>query len=207
MSGPSTYVPGSGIERWLDERLPIARLMHDSFGDFPTPRNLNYWWTFGGILTTMMVLQIITGIVLVMHFTPHVDFAFDAVEHIRRDVNYGNIIQPSHAVGASMLLALLGVIGGIWAQKFDHIAAVTNFVITPLAFLSGTFYTVDRLPEGFWWAAHFNPFFYMIDGFRYGFIGESDGTLMIGLAVMVVANLALWALVLRMLTTGYRLKA
>ncbi len=112
-----------------------------------------------------------------------------------------------HALGASMLLSLLGVIGGIWAEKFDHIAAVTNFVITPLAFLSGTFYTVDRLPEGVWWAAHFNPFFYMIDGFRYGFIGESDGTLMIGLAVMAAANLALWALVLRMLATGYRLKA
>lgn len=112
-----------------------------------------------------------------------------------------------HAVAASMLLSLIGVIGGIWAEKFDHIAAITNFVVTPLAFLSGTFYTIDRLPEGWQFVAHLNPFFYMIDGFRYGFIGHSDGTLMIGLAVMAVANLALWVLVLRMLATGYKLKA
>jgi ABC-2 type transport system permease protein len=112
-----------------------------------------------------------------------------------------------HAIAASMLLSLIGVIGGIWAEKFDHIAAITNFVVTPLAFLSGTFYTIDRLPEGWQFVAHLNPFFYMIDGFRYGFIGHSDGTLMIGLAVMAIANIGLWALVLRMLATGYKLKA
>jgi len=112
-----------------------------------------------------------------------------------------------HAIAASMLLSLIGVIGGIWAEKFDHIAAITNFVVTPLAFLSGTFYTIDRLPEGWQFVAHLNPFFYMIDGFRYGFIGHSDGTLMIGLAVMATINVALWALVLRMLATGYKLKA
>jgi ABC-2 type transport system permease protein len=98
------------------------------------------------------------------------------------------------------------VIGGIWSDKFDHIAAVTNFVVTPLAFLSGTFYTIDRLPVDWQFVAHFNPFFYMIDGFRYGFIGQSDGTLMMGLAVMGGVNLGLWALVLRMLSTGYKLK-
>ncbi len=112
-----------------------------------------------------------------------------------------------HGLAASMLLALLGIIGGVWAEKFDHIAAVTNFVVTPLTFLSGTFYTVDRLPPEWWWVAHFNPFFYMIDGFRYGFIGQSDGTLGIGIAVMIAVNAALWALVLRMLATGYKLKA
>ena len=112
-----------------------------------------------------------------------------------------------HAVAASMLLSLLGMIGGIWSEKFDHIAAVTNFVVTPLAFLSGTFYTVDRLPEAWEVIAHFNPFFYMIDGFRYGFIGFSDGTLGIGLAVMAATNVVLWWLVLRMLRSGYKLKA
>jgi ABC-2 type transport system permease protein len=111
-----------------------------------------------------------------------------------------------HALAASMLLSLIGVIGGIWAEKFDHIAAVTNFVVTPLAFLSGTFYTVDRLPEGWRFLAHLNPFFYMIDGFRYGFIGQSDGTLGIGLAAMALANAGLWLLVWRMLATGYKLK-
>ncbi|HSK39664.1 MAG TPA: ABC transporter permease [Arenibaculum sp.] len=112
-----------------------------------------------------------------------------------------------HAVMASMMLSLLGLIGGIWAVKFDHIAAFTNFVVTPLTFLSGTFYSVDRLPDAFWWVAHANPFFYMIDGFRYGFIGQSDGTLVIGLAMLAGANLLLWALALRMLSTGYKLKA
>ena len=112
-----------------------------------------------------------------------------------------------HAIGACMMLALFGLIAGVWADKFDHIAAFTNFVITPLAFLSGTFYTVDRLPTGWWWAAHFNPFFYMIDGFRYGFIGYSDGTLMIGLAVVAGTNALLWVVALRMLITGYKLKA
>ncbi|MEE8271592.1 MAG: ABC transporter permease [Alphaproteobacteria bacterium] len=112
-----------------------------------------------------------------------------------------------HGVAAAMLLALLGVIGGIWAEKFDHIAAVTNFVVTPLAFLSGTFYTVDRLPADWQIVAHLNPFFYMIDGFRYGFIGQSDGTLAVGIAVMTAVNLALWGLVLWMLSTGYKLKA
>ena len=112
-----------------------------------------------------------------------------------------------HGLMASMMLAQLGMIGGIWSEKFDHIAAFTNFVVTPLTFLSGTFYSVDRLPPAFWWLAHFNPFFYMIDGFRYGFIGQSDGTLVIGVAVMLGINAALAALLLRMLSSGYKLKA
>jgi ubiquinol-cytochrome c reductase cytochrome b subunit len=87
--------------KWLDDRLPLPRLMYDSFVTYPVPRNLNYWYTFGGILMIMMVSQIITGIVLVMHYTPHVDMAFDSVEHIKRNVNYGNILQKWHAVGAS----------------------------------------------------------------------------------------------------------
>ncbi|MEQ8966658.1 MAG: ABC transporter permease [Azospirillaceae bacterium] len=112
-----------------------------------------------------------------------------------------------HAVAASMLLSLIGVIAGIWADKFDHVAAVTNFVVTPLAFLSGTFYTIDRLPENWQFVAHFNPLFYLIDGFRYGFIGQSDGTLMLGLAVTAGANAVLALVVWRMLSTGYKLKA
>lgn len=112
-----------------------------------------------------------------------------------------------HAVMASMLLSLLGLVGGIWSEKFDHIAAVTNFVVTPLSFLSGTFYSVESLPTAFWWIAHFDPFFYMIDGFRYGFIGRSDGTLALGVVVMLATNAALWALAWRMLASGYRLKA
>ena len=102
MSGESTYNPSNGFTKWMDSRLPILRLAHDSFIDYPTPKNLNYWWTFGGILTFCLVTQIITGIILAMHYTPHVDFAFNSVEHIMRNVNYGWLIRYIHANGASM---------------------------------------------------------------------------------------------------------
>jgi ubiquinol-cytochrome c reductase cytochrome b subunit len=103
MSGhPSTYVPKTGIEKWLDARLPIIRLGYDSFVDYPTPRNLNYWWTFGAILTMCLGIQIVTGIVLAMHYDPSAANAFNSVEHIMRDVNYGWLIRYIHANGASM---------------------------------------------------------------------------------------------------------
>jgi ABC-2 type transport system permease protein len=111
-----------------------------------------------------------------------------------------------HGLAASMLLALLGFAGGVWAQKFDHIGAVTNFVVTPLSFLSGTFYTVDRLPEGWAFVAHLNPFFYMIDGFRAGFTGIASASVPVGIVVMIAANLALLGLAHRMIVTGYHLK-
>lgn len=100
MSHPSTYNPNTGLEKWLDKRLPLVRLAHDSFVDFPTPKNLNYWYTFGGILTVCLVIQIITGIILAMHYTPHTDYAFESVEHIMRDVNYGWLLRYTHQNGA-----------------------------------------------------------------------------------------------------------
>src|ERR1044071_6257187 len=102
MSGQSTYQPQNAALRWLERRLPIGGLIHSSFVAYPTPRNLNYWWTFGGILAFMLGVQIITGIVLVMHYTPHVDHAFNSVEAIMRDVNYGWLLRYMHANGASM---------------------------------------------------------------------------------------------------------
>ncbi|HXI86556.1 MAG TPA: cytochrome b N-terminal domain-containing protein [Parvularculaceae bacterium] len=102
MHHQSTYKPGTGIEKWLDRRLPIVRLAYDSFVDFPTPKNLNYWWTFGGILAFCLVIQIITGVVLAMHYTPQKDLAFDSVEYIMRDVPYGWLMRYVHANGASM---------------------------------------------------------------------------------------------------------
>ena len=102
MSGPSTYVPKSALGRWFESRLPIMGLIHSSFVVYPTPRNLNYFWTFGGILSIMLMVQIITGIVLVMHYTPHVDYAFSSVELIMRDVNWGWMLRYTHANGASM---------------------------------------------------------------------------------------------------------
>ena len=101
MSGDSTYQPQSALMKWMERRLPIVSLVHSSFIAYPTPRNLNYWWTFGGILTFMLAVQIVTGVVLAMHYTPHVDFAFDSVEGIMRDVNYGWLLRYIHANGAS----------------------------------------------------------------------------------------------------------
>lgn len=111
------------------------------------------------------------------------------------------------ALHTALLLSLLGVAGGIWAEKFDHIAAVTNYVITPLSFLSGTFYSVDRLPPAFHLAAHLNPFFYMIDGIRFGVLGRADMDPWLGAAVLTATNAALWALCHWMFARGYKLKS
>jgi ABC-2 type transport system permease protein len=110
------------------------------------------------------------------------------------------------AILGNMMLASIGLAAGIWAQKFDHIAAVTNFLVTPLTFLSGTFYSISQLPEVWHKIATYNPFFYMIDGFRYGFIGHADGNVTVGLITLIVANTVLAALILSMLRSGYKIK-
>ena len=110
------------------------------------------------------------------------------------------------AVGASLMLGFVGIFTGLWSEKFDHLSAITNFLIMPMTFLSGTFYLVDRLPEPFRTASHFNPFFYLIDGFRYGFIGHADGNLLAGVIMVAVLNVALFLACWRMFVTGWRLK-
>ena len=102
MSGHSSYQPQNRLLRWFEARLPVGWLIHSSFVAYPTPRNLNYWWTFGGILSFMLTVQIVTGVVLTMHFTPTATQAFDSVEHIMRDVNYGWLLRYLHANGGSM---------------------------------------------------------------------------------------------------------
>lgn len=111
------------------------------------------------------------------------------------------------AMMASIILGAIGAMGGIWAEKFDHLAAVTNFVIVPLTFLSGTFYDVKVLAEPFQTIAHWDPFFYLIDGFRYGFLGVANSNLMIG--VLFTGGMALFTsfLVWLMFRSGYKLKA
>lgn len=108
---------------------------------------------------------------------------------------------------ASLLMGMMGVLAGLWAEKFDQLAAVQNFLIMPMTFLSGTFYLVDALPEPFATISHFNPIFYMIDGFRAGFIGHAEGSLAIGVALSGVLTLILawtnWAV----FKSGWRLKS
>lgn len=112
-----------------------------------------------------------------------------------------------YVVLSSIMLALLGVVTGVWAQSFDGLAAITNYIITPLAFLSGTFYSIKDLPQMWYTICHFNPFFYMIDGFRFALTGYSDSSTWLGLSVLVATNLVLWAAIQAMITRGWRLKS
>jgi len=112
-----------------------------------------------------------------------------------------------YTLAASLMLSLLGLLAALWAEKFDQMAAVTNFLITPLSFLSGTFYSIERLPEPFHLIAMANPFFFMIDGIRYAFTGYSDGSIMLGAAVLALVNLILWFYALHLLRIGYKIKA
>jgi ABC-2 type transport system permease protein len=110
-------------------------------------------------------------------------------------------------LGASLVMGMLGMVAGLWAEKFDHLAAVTNFIVMPMSFLSGTFYLVDRLPEPFRTVSHYNPFFYMISGFRYGFIGTADGSLAVGMALLAVLTAVMASACWWLFQTGYRLKS
>ncbi|HLL58529.1 MAG TPA: ABC transporter permease [Allosphingosinicella sp.] len=106
----------------------------------------------------------------------------------------------------STMLAFLGLLTSIWAEKFDHAAAVSNFVVAPLSLLSGTFYSIESLAPAFRAVSHANPFFYIISGFRYGFIGVSDSPLLLGGTLLLVINLALAALTYWLLKKGWKLK-
>jgi len=164
MSGPSTYEPKYAAERWLDKRLPIVRFGVD-FMAFPSPRNLNYWYAFGGILSMILVLQIITGIILAMHYTPDVNLAFDSVQRIRRDVQFGWLIQPMHAVGASMffLAVYVHMFRGMYYGSYKNprellwiIGCMIYLVMMATGFLG---YTLPWGQMSFWGATVITGFF------------------------------------------------
>jgi ABC-2 type transport system permease protein len=106
----------------------------------------------------------------------------------------------------ALLLSFLGLLTSVWAEKFDHAAAVSNFVVTPLSLLSGTFYSVHQLAPKFQAVSHANPFFYVISGFRAGFLGVSDSPLLVGGVALLVLNIALWALCYALLKSGWKIK-
>ncbi len=166
MSGhDSTYTPNSRFAKWMDERLPIMRMMNGQFVDFPTPRNLNYWWTFGGILTFCLVVQLVTGIVLAMHYIPSAKEAFDSVEAIRRDVNFGWLIRNIHAVGASMffLAVYLHIFRGLYYGSYKAPREVLWIlgVFIYLAMMATAFlgYTLPWGQMSFWGATVITNFF------------------------------------------------
>ena len=108
---------------------------------------------------------------------------------------------------SSFILGNIGIIAGLWAEKFDHMATVTNFVIVPLSFLSGTFYSIDRLPEFLQIVSKANPFFYMIDGFRYSFIGQADGSITVGLVYLTILSVVSWFITYLLYKNGYKIKS
>ena len=112
-----------------------------------------------------------------------------------------------YAIAASSVLSMVGLLTGIIAEKFDHQASINNFIITPLSFLSGTFYSIERLPGVWQDIATANPFFYMIDGFRYGFIGHADASLTHGIIILLGLNICLWILCHYLVSIGYKLKS
>ena len=108
---------------------------------------------------------------------------------------------------SSFILGSVGVIAGLWAEKFDHMATVTNFIIIPLSFLSGTFYTIDNLPDFLQTISKCNPFFYMIDGFRYGFLEKSDGSIFVGSLYLTILAIVLWYVSYLLYKKGYKIRS
>jgi ubiquinol-cytochrome c reductase cytochrome b/c1 subunit len=165
MSGQSTYQPQHPAMKWLERRLPIAGLVHSSFVAYPTPRNLNYWWTFGGILSFMLGVQIITGIVLAMHYTPHADMAFNSVEHIMRDVNYGWLLRYLHANGASMffIAVYIHMFRGMYYGSYKEpreVLWILGVIIYLLMMATGFLgYTLPWGQMSFWGATVITNFF------------------------------------------------
>lgn len=148
----------------------------------------------GGAAIRGIVVGLITGIAIQL-----LGLASLSIEHVWAVLWF--------SVVASIILGAIGAAGGIWADKFDHLAAVSNFVIVPLTFLSGTFYDVKVLSEPFQTLAHWDPFFYMIDGFRYGFLGVANSDLTIGVFVTGGMALICCAFVWWLFRIGYKLKA
>ena len=219
MSHPSTYTPTTGFTRWLDSRLPILRFANDTMTTFPTPRNLNIWYTFGGILTFCLGVQIVTGIVLAMHYVPNAGLAFDSVENIMRDVNYGWLLRYVHANGASMffIAVYFHIFRGLYYGSYKAprevlwILGVIIFVLMiATAFLG---YVLPWGQMSFWAATVITNLFSSIDQvvphlgtaivtWLWGGFGVSDATLnrffslhyLLPFVIAGVVGLHIWAL-------------
>ncbi len=181
MSGPSDYQPTNPALKWIERRLPIMGLMHSSFVAYPTPRNLNYWWTFGAILSMMLALQILTGVILAMHYTPYADMAFRSVESIVRDVNYGWLLRNMHASGASMffLAVYIHMFRGLYYGSYKEpreILWILGVIIYLLMMATGFMgYVLPWGQMSFWGATVITNLFSAIPYF-----GESIVTLLWG---------------------------
>ena len=130
------------------------------------------------------------------------------VFHLIIDIEIKNYLMLiAFTLLSSFILGNIGIIAGLWAEKFDHMATVTNFVIVPLSFLSGTFYSIEKLPDFLQVVSKVNPFFYMIDGFRYSFIGTSDGSISVGLVYLTALSFVSWLVCYLLYKKGYKIKS
>jgi ABC-2 type transport system permease protein len=207
----STVIAGYPFEDFLVPGLVIMTMVQNAFANTSSSilvskvqgnivdvlmpplsaMELTISWTLGG-LTRGLIVGLAAGLAMTI-----------VAEFHLHDLKY----ILFHAVAGCFAMSMAGLLTAIWADKFDHMAAVTNFVVTPLTFLSGTFYTIDRLPEWAQFMAHYNPFFYNIDGFRYGFLGQDSSQPLLGVLVMVLANIALFIWTYLVIKSGYKLKA
>ena len=178
---PTTYVPKSAAAKWFESRLPIMGLVHSAFVAFPVPRNLTYFWTFGAILMVMLVIQLITGIVLAMHYTPHADHAFASVEHIMRNVEYGWLLRYMHSNGASFffIAVYIHIFRGLYYGSYKaprEVLWILGVVI--LLLMMATAFMGYVLPWGqmsFWGATVITGLFGAVP-----FVGQSLQTWLLG---------------------------
>ena len=181
MSGPSDFQPTNPALKWIERRLPIMGLVHSSFVAYPTPRNLNYWWTFGAILSMMLGVQILTGVILAMHYTPNADLAFKSVESIVRDVNYGWLLRNIHATGASMffLAVYIHMFRGLYYGSYKEpreILWILGVIIYLLMMATGFMgYVLPWGQMSFWGATVITNLFSAIP-----YVGDSIVTLLWG---------------------------
>jgi ABC-2 type transport system permease protein len=210
VKGAAPPIPGVDFATFVAPGLIMMQILNNAFsnssssllqakmngliGDFITPP-LSPLEQVIGFTAGAATRGVAVGAVTALAVLP---FAHVSVTHWWAVIYFG--------VGASLIMGMIGLVAAIWSEKFDHIAAVGNFIIMPMTFLSGTFYTVSRLPEPFRTATHYNPFFYLIAGFRYGFIGHVDGSLLVGVAMTAVLTVLLGLGCLWMFVTGYKMK-
>jgi len=150
------------VVQWIDYRLPIFSWANEHLVEYPAPRNLNYWWNFGSLAGIMLVVQIVTGIILAMHYTPHVDLAFNSTEHIMRDVEWGWMMRYLHANGASMFFVVvyIHIFRGLYYGSYKSPREILWWMGVIILFLMmGSSFLGYVLPWGqmSFWAAPLSP--------------------------------------------------
>lgn len=156
---------------------------------------LGAWELIVGYLMGAVMRGLLVGLVSLIGLSFFIDITFTHIWAI-----------GFFAITGCAMMAAFGLMAGLWADKFDHMAAITNFIVTPLTFLSGTFYTLERLPEWAQGIASYNPFFFMIDGFRYGFIGQSDHSIVIAVIGVSIVTAIVVLMAYTLIKAGYKIK-